>query len=210
MLINRDHRAWIVGTVVATAGLAAAYALYVADRPVGASGGSWPGLRVRHPRHRRAWCSPGCCRRARGCAPGGSAAPRRWMRMHIWLGLLAVPCIWFHSGFALGGALTTALMWLFYIVIVSGIVGLVAAAVRAGRHDPARAAGDDPRPDRPRRRGPGGRRLRAGGEHRRADRARRADEQQRLAAEAAQPAGQLEGGAAPAGRPTRRCPERTS
>jgi Fe-S-cluster-containing dehydrogenase component len=30
----------------------------------------------------------------------GSA--QAWMRVHIWLGLIAVPCIWFHSGFALG------------------------------------------------------------------------------------------------------------
>jgi hypothetical protein len=124
MLINRDHRTWIAGTAVATAGLAAAYAVYVADRPVGASGGSWPGLAF------------GILGTACMVLAGLLSARKRvrtwrlghaqtWMRMHIWLGLLAVPCIWFHSGFALGGALTTAVMWLFYIVIGSGIVGLV-------------------------------------------------------------------------------------
>jgi hypothetical protein len=48
-----------------------------------------------------------------------------WMRGHIWLGLLSFPIILFHSGLAFGGALTTALMILFTIVTLSGIVGLV-------------------------------------------------------------------------------------
>ena len=124
MLINRDHRSWIVGTAVATAGLAAGYAVYVADRPVGASGGSWPGLAF-------GIVGTTCMvlagllslrKRVRTWRLGSA---QTWMRMHIWLGLLAVPCIWFHSGFALGGALTTAIMWLFYIVVGSGVVGLL-------------------------------------------------------------------------------------
>ena len=46
-----------------------------------------------------------------------------WMRGHIWLGLLSLPLILFHSGFAFRGPLTAVLMWLFFIVIGSGIVG---------------------------------------------------------------------------------------
>ena len=52
----------------------------------------------------------------------GSA--RAWMRAHIWLGLLTVPLIVLHSGFSLGGQLSSVLMVLFGIVIVSGIFGL--------------------------------------------------------------------------------------
>jgi hypothetical protein len=52
-------------------------------------------------------------------------AARTWMAVHIWIGLLALPLIWFHSDFRLGGAFTTMVMALFYIVIVSGIFGLV-------------------------------------------------------------------------------------
>lgn len=124
MLINRDHRSWIVGTAVASAALSVAYVLYVRQQPVGASGGSWPGIGF-------GVLGTVCMvlaallslrKRVRTWRLGSA---QRWMRMHIWLGLLAVPCIWFHSGFALGGALTTATMCLFYIVIVSGIVGLV-------------------------------------------------------------------------------------
>ena len=52
----------------------------------------------------------------------GSA--RAWMRAHIWLGLLTGPLLVLHSGFQLGGALTTCLVILFGLVIVSGMVGL--------------------------------------------------------------------------------------
>ncbi len=47
-----------------------------------------------------------------------------WLRAHIWLGLLCVPLLIFHSGFRLGGALSTVLMVLLGIVILSGIWGL--------------------------------------------------------------------------------------
>ncbi|MBL8795264.1 MAG: hypothetical protein JNM56_15265 [Planctomycetia bacterium] len=47
-----------------------------------------------------------------------------WLRAHIWLGLLSVPLIVLHSGFVLGGQLSTVLMVLFIIVIASGIWGL--------------------------------------------------------------------------------------
>src|SRR5262249_32094129 len=43
---------------------------------------------------------------------------------HIWLGLLTVPLILLHSGFAWGGQLTTILAVLFIAVIASGIYGL--------------------------------------------------------------------------------------
>jgi hypothetical protein len=52
----------------------------------------------------------------------GSA--QRWLRAHIWLGLLSVPLIVLHSGFELGGQLSALLMLLFVLVIASGIFGL--------------------------------------------------------------------------------------
>jgi hypothetical protein len=48
-----------------------------------------------------------------------------WMRAHIWLGLLSFPLLVLHSGFYLGGALSTVLMILFLVVIASGIWGLI-------------------------------------------------------------------------------------
>src|SRR5262245_692195 len=48
-----------------------------------------------------------------------------WMRGHLWLGTLALPMIWFHGGFRHGGTLTSVLMWLTYIIVISGIVGAI-------------------------------------------------------------------------------------
>jgi hypothetical protein len=49
---------------------------------------------------------------------------QRWLRAHIWLTLLTIPLVILHSGFRLGGPMTTLLMALFAIVMVSGIYGL--------------------------------------------------------------------------------------
>jgi hypothetical protein len=124
MLLNSDQRPWLTVTFVFTAVASLAYASYVASTPYGPSGGSWPGLFF------------GILGTTFMVLAGLLAARKKvrtwrigsaqvWMRMHIWLSLMAVPCIWFHSGFELGGPLTTLLMVLFYIVIVSGIVGLI-------------------------------------------------------------------------------------
>ena len=49
---------------------------------------------------------------------------QRWLRAHIWLTLLTIPLVILHSGFRLGGPMTTLLMLLYAIVMVSGIYGL--------------------------------------------------------------------------------------
>lgn len=48
-----------------------------------------------------------------------------WMQAHVWLGLLCLPLLLLHSGFYLGGALSTLLLVLLLIVVISGIVGLL-------------------------------------------------------------------------------------
>jgi hypothetical protein len=48
-----------------------------------------------------------------------------WMRAHIWLGLLCLPLLIYHSGFRMGGTLSSILMILLLIVIASGVFGLV-------------------------------------------------------------------------------------
>jgi hypothetical protein len=48
-----------------------------------------------------------------------------WLRAHIWLTFLTIPLIILHSGFRLGGPMTTLLMVLYAVVMVSGIYGLV-------------------------------------------------------------------------------------
>lgn len=49
---------------------------------------------------------------------------QRWLRAHIWLSLLTIPLVLLHSGFRLGGPMTTLLIVLYVIVMVSGIYGL--------------------------------------------------------------------------------------
>jgi hypothetical protein len=49
---------------------------------------------------------------------------QRWLRAHIWLTFLTIPLVILHSGFRLGGPMTTLLMVLYAIVMVSGIYGL--------------------------------------------------------------------------------------
>lgn len=46
-----------------------------------------------------------------------------WMRAHIWMGLITLPLILMHGGFAWRGPLTLVLMILFFIVWLSGIFG---------------------------------------------------------------------------------------
>ena len=54
----------------------------------------------------------------------GSA--QSWLRAHIWLGILAVPLVLMHARLLfIGGLLNWALMTLFFLVIASGVWGLV-------------------------------------------------------------------------------------
>jgi hypothetical protein len=46
-----------------------------------------------------------------------------WMRGHLWLGLLSLPIIFFHSGFRYGHGLSAWLMTLLIVVVVSGLFG---------------------------------------------------------------------------------------
>jgi hypothetical protein len=49
---------------------------------------------------------------------------KHWMAAHIWLGLACFPVLVLHSGFTLGGTLSTVLMILLTLVVASGIWGL--------------------------------------------------------------------------------------
>jgi hypothetical protein len=49
---------------------------------------------------------------------------KTWMAAHIWLGLACFPLLVLHSGFSLGGTLSTVLMVLLTLVIASGVWGL--------------------------------------------------------------------------------------
>src|SRR5256885_6943893 len=50
---------------------------------------------------------------------------QRWLRAHIWLTLLTIPLVILHTGFRLGGPMTSLIIILYVVVMVSGIYGLV-------------------------------------------------------------------------------------
>src|SRR6195256_2474220 len=50
---------------------------------------------------------------------------QRWLRAHIWLTFLTIPLVLLHSGFRLGGPMTTLLMVLYATVMINGIYGLI-------------------------------------------------------------------------------------
>ena len=50
---------------------------------------------------------------------------KTWMRAHIWLGLLCFPLFIYHSGFSLGGQLSAVTLIVLFIVLGSGIWGLL-------------------------------------------------------------------------------------
>lgn len=122
MHIDETHRPWFVACVAILGVSTALYIPYHLYWPNGPSGGSLPGLAY------------GIIGSAFMVFAGLLAARKKrpvwrvgraqtWLRGHLWLGLISLPLIFFHAGFAFGGALTTTLMLLFIIVIVSGVLG---------------------------------------------------------------------------------------
>jgi len=47
-----------------------------------------------------------------------------WLKGHIWMGLLTIPFVLFHSGFRFGGTLAVALSLVLLLVVISGAFGL--------------------------------------------------------------------------------------
>ncbi len=124
MLIDHTHRKWLITTLVALGVATAIYLPYAARSPQGPSGGSVLGLTY------------GIMGSALMLFAGLLSARKKvpvwrvgraqtWMRGHLWLGLLSFPLILFHAGFHFGGALTTALMVLFILVVASGVLGAI-------------------------------------------------------------------------------------
>lgn len=57
--------------------------------------------------------------------PRRVASARFWARAHVWLGFLVLPLAWFHGGFHHGSSLSAAMMWMLYLIIVSGMIAAV-------------------------------------------------------------------------------------
>ncbi|HKV03554.1 MAG TPA: hypothetical protein VJO53_00455 [Candidatus Acidoferrales bacterium] len=122
MRIDHTHKKWLAASLIIFGVALAVYLPYALRSPSGPGGGSAIGLTF------------GIVGFAFMIFAGLLAARKKvpvwrigraqtWMRGHLWLGLLSLPLLLFHSGFRFGGPLTTVLMVLLIVVVASGIFG---------------------------------------------------------------------------------------
>ena len=125
MLIDRSHRPWFFFSLGALAVAGIGYAIYSSMSVRGPSGGSAVGLIYGSVGY-ALMLFAGLLGLRKKFPIMRVGRTTTWMRGHLWLGLLSFPLILFHAAFSLGaGALTRALMVLFIIVVLSGLLGAI-------------------------------------------------------------------------------------
>jgi hypothetical protein len=124
MRIDRTHRSWVIADLVAFAAAAFAYVVYALRSPSGPRGGSALGLTYGIAGY-ALMLFAGLLGARKKVPIWRIGRAQTWMRGHLWLGLLSLPLILFHSGFAFRGPLTALLMTLLFIVIASGVAGAI-------------------------------------------------------------------------------------
>jgi hypothetical protein len=123
MIVDRTQTKWITVTAAGAVVSLVAYAVYVVLSPDGPRGGSFMGLFF-------AALGTGvivfeCLLGLRKKYPASRIGKvKTWVRGHVWLGLLSFLLILLHSGFRWGHGLAGALMWLFAVILASGIFGV--------------------------------------------------------------------------------------
>lgn len=124
MRIDRTHRPWLLVFIALLATASVVYFIYARLSVAGPRGGSPTGLAFGVAGYGlMIYAGLLGARKKRPIWRVGRA--QTWMRGHLWLGLLSFPLIVFHAGFAARGPLTAALMWIFLVVTVAGIVGAI-------------------------------------------------------------------------------------
>jgi hypothetical protein len=122
MRIDHTHRPWVIAAVALAIIGTVAYILYSVDTPGGPRGGSTIGLTFGIVGY-AVMLYAGLLGERKQVPTWRIGRAQTWMRGHLWLGLLSLLLILFHSGFAFRGPLTWVLMLLFFTVIGSGILG---------------------------------------------------------------------------------------
>lgn len=122
MKIDRTHRPWLIVTLILFAMSTVIYVLYSVQSPGGPRGGSAIGLAFGIAGY-GLMLYAGLLGARKKIPVWRIGRAQTWMRGHLWLGLLSLPLILFHGGFAWRGPLTAVLMMLLFIVIASGILG---------------------------------------------------------------------------------------
>ncbi|MEC7564525.1 MAG: hypothetical protein VX738_02480 [Planctomycetota bacterium] len=124
MVINRGHAIWCIASLAFTA-IATGLYLSSANHAVhGATGNSISGI-LFGIAATLAMILAGLLAARKRIHGGQLGTVKWWLRGHLWIGMVSVPLVFFHSGFRFGGPLEQILMWCFLAVILSGIVGQV-------------------------------------------------------------------------------------
>lgn len=135
MLINRDSKPWlwVCGAIFIVCLLT--YIPYHRSTLNGPSGGTWPGFIY-------GVVGTLMILLAMALTPRKKLRTLRigkaywWLQAHVWFGLLSFPVILFHAGFRdglWGGPMTVALMVVFIVIWLSGIVGLLLQNLLPGK-----------------------------------------------------------------------------
>jgi hypothetical protein len=122
LLIDQTHRKWFLGSVVGLAVATAVYLPYGLNAPQGPKGSSALGLTYGSVGF-AFMLFAGLLGLRKKFPVWRVGRAQTWMRGHLWLGLVSLPLILFHSGFHFGTQLTRVLMWLFVFVFASGLLG---------------------------------------------------------------------------------------
>jgi hypothetical protein len=120
--IDRTHRSWLLASLLILGASILLYGFYRVPFAAGSMGATATGL---------AFGSIGFAFMIFAALLGARkrvavyrfGRAQTWMRGHLWLGLLSLPIIFFHSGFRYGHGLSAWLMTLLIVVVVSGLFG---------------------------------------------------------------------------------------
>ena len=124
MLINRGHSAWCVTSLGLVAVATGLYIPYANNADYGATGNSITGL-LFGIAGTIAMIFAGLLAARKRIVSKKLGAISWWLKGHLWVGLVSVPLIFFHSGFRFGGLLEQLTMWCFLTVIISGVIGQI-------------------------------------------------------------------------------------
>jgi hypothetical protein len=122
MRIDSTHRSWLIATVAALIASTILFVWYVRTTPGGPRGGTAIGLAFGIAGY-ALMLFAGLLGARKKVPVWRIGRAQTWMRGHLWLGLLSLPLILFHGGFAFRGPLTGLLMVLMFVVIASGVFG---------------------------------------------------------------------------------------
>ena len=122
MRIDSTHRPWAVIATAALAISSVAYVWYASSQPGGPRGGTALGLAFGIAGY-ALMLFEGLLGARKKVPVWRLGRAQTWMRAHLWLGMITLPLILLHAGFASRGPLTFVLMLLFFLVYASGILG---------------------------------------------------------------------------------------